>query len=103
VVRIRLQQEIALLQLERFGRFTGRGAELFRQLAEDTRETIASSRRLVPDDVPATYIETDGTVVGRRSDDGSRPLSSRQVAADHLRNFDRLGQLAGVSVEAISA
>jgi HEXXH motif-containing protein len=103
VVRIRLQQEIALHQLERFGRFTARGAELFRQLAEDTRDTIASSRRLVPDDVPATYIETDGTVVRRRSDDGSRPLSSRQVAADHLRSFDRLGQLAGVSVEAVSA
>jgi HEXXH motif-containing protein len=102
VVRIRLQQEIALFQLERYGRFTARGHALFRQLASDTRRTIASARELVPGDTPATYIEIDGTVVPRQNDDGTGPMTSRQVAAQHLTRFDRLGQIRDVDVEALA-
>jgi HEXXH motif-containing protein len=94
VVRTRLAMDLALAQLEGFGRFTPRGKELFGALAADARALSAELRAAVPGDVPGCYIEEDGRIAEKRSEVDGRVLSSRAAVAEHLERFSPRGRVA---------
>jgi HEXXH motif-containing protein len=99
--RIPLQLALGLHQLERHARFTSRGAEVFRRLAADARALAAEMRSLVdPARSQASYIEPDGSLIDYRSELDGRPLTSLALMAEHVRRFDREGQIpAGLRAE----
>jgi HEXXH motif-containing protein len=92
--RIPIQLALGLHQLERHARFTPRGAAAFARLAADARALAAEMRaRVDPGRTQATYIQPDGALVDYRSELDGRPLTSLALLAEHVRRFDRDGQI----------